>query len=179
MNRASPLVLWFPEEHSSTLDRRQKHISRRWKRWKDLSDHVPDPVRMCYDNQCRVAANHEDQFSNGSCRFGPGTSAIKSRRLFLWLLASFRLAVHAEAPRVSGSGLVRAQEQRASTQVRNSMDPLQLRWPAPLVYLPMREKGREIIRHGLDHSMSALPWCNLRIPAARGKRSQIPPGLPN
>jgi hypothetical protein len=68
-----------------------------------------------------------------------------------------RLAVHAEAPRVSGSGLVRAQEQRASTQVRNSMDPLQLRWPAPLVYLPMREKGREIdtgsiiaCRHCLD-----------------------------
>src|SRR6478609_3240398 len=26
---------------------------------------------------CRVAANHVAQFSNGSCRFGPGPSAMK------------------------------------------------------------------------------------------------------
>jgi ATP-dependent DNA ligase len=42
------------------------------------------------------------------------------------------------------------------------MDPLQFRRPAPLVYLPMREKGREIIRHGL----AAVPpsqHCGTRL----------------
>ena len=32
---------------------------------------------MCYDEKCRVAANHVAQFSNGSSRFGPATSAMK------------------------------------------------------------------------------------------------------
>ena len=128
---------------------------------------------------CRVAANHVAQFSNGSCRFVPATSAMKISAIISVITRLLRLAVHAEAPRVSGSGLVPAQDQWASAQVHNSMDPLQFRRPAPLVYLSMWEKGREIIRHGLDRSMSALPRYNIRVPAARGKRSQIPPGLPN
>src|SRR3954447_26346061 len=46
-------------------------------RWKDCRQSCAVPVRMWYDNQCRVAANHVAQFSNGSCRFGPGHSAMK------------------------------------------------------------------------------------------------------
>jgi hypothetical protein len=47
-------------------------------RWQTCKQSCADPVRMCYDNQCRVAANHVAQFSNGSCRFRPGTSAMKT-----------------------------------------------------------------------------------------------------
>jgi hypothetical protein len=42
------------------------------------------------------------------------------------------------------------------------MDPLQFRRPAALVYLSMREKGREIVRHGL----AAVPpsqHCGTRL----------------
>ena len=44
----------------------------------------------------------------------------------------------------------------------NTMDPLQFRRPAALVYLSMREKGREIVRHGL----AAVPpshHCGTRL----------------
>ena len=128
---------------------------------------------------CRVAANHVAQFSNGSCRFGPATSAMKTAAIISVITRLPSLGRSCRSAARLGLGLVPAQDQWASAQVHNSMDPLQFRRPAPLVYLSMWEKGREIIRHGLDRSMSALPRYNIRVPAARGKRSQIPPGLPN
>jgi hypothetical protein len=74
---------------------------------------------MCYDEKCRVAANHVAQFSNGSSRFGPATSAMKISAIISVITRLLSLGVHAEAPRVSGSGLVPAQDPQASAQVQN------------------------------------------------------------
>jgi ATP-dependent DNA ligase len=52
------------------------------------------------------------------------------------------------------------------------MDPLQFRRPAALVYLSMREKGREIVRHGL----AAVPpshHCGTRLWARTTSDSRI------
>src|SRR6476660_10146628 len=101
---------------------------------------------------CRVAANHVAQFSNGSCRFGPATSAMKTAAIISVITRLPSLGRSCRSSARLGLGLVPAQDQWASAQVHNSMDPLHFRRPAPLVYLSMWEKGREIIRNGLDRS---------------------------
>jgi len=88
---------------------------------------------MWYDNQCRVAANHVAQFSNGSCRFGPATSAMKTAAIISVITRLPSLGRSCRSSARLGLGLVPAQDQWASAQVHNSMDPLQFRRPAPLV----------------------------------------------
>jgi len=58
---------------------------------------------------------------------------------------TFRLAVHGKTTGLPLMGGVRARPEPRLSQIPNSMDPLQIRWPALLVCLPMQEAGYETL----------------------------------